>query len=147
MSDKTFIKLTFQKVQISEEDLKKIEHLFKEKFRKTENSYLINIRNEKINSNISIEIFTDSDEYYLISVYTNNTHLQLQSCSNFIISEMLEEVIFIAETELTISGLIISRQGDCALYSNVSRKILSTDFTELNSEKLLAAVALSVTEQ
>ncbi|MCB0727131.1 MAG: hypothetical protein KDD00_06680 [Ignavibacteriae bacterium] len=139
--------MTFQKVQISEEDLKKIEKLFTEKFRKTENSYLINIRNEKINSNISVEIFTDSDDFYLISVYTNNTHLQLQSCTNFVISEMLEEVIFISETETTISGLIISKQGDCALYSNVSRKILSTDFTELNSEKLLAAVALSVTEQ
>lgn len=139
--------MTFQKIQISEEDLQKIENLFTGKFRRTENSYLINIRNEKINSNISVEIFTDSDDFYLISVYTNNTHLQLQSCSSFIISEMLEEVIFISETESTVSGLIISRQGDCALYSNVSRKILSTDFTELNSEKLLAAVALSVTEQ
>ena len=139
--------MTFQKIQISEEDLQKIENLFTGKFRRTENSYLINIRNEKINSNISVEIFTDSDDFYLISVYTNNTHLQLQSCSSFIISEMLEEVIFISETESTVSGLIISRQGDCALYSNVSRKILSTDFTELNSEQLLAAVALSVTEQ
>jgi hypothetical protein len=57
---------------------------------------------------------------------------------------MLEEIIFISETESFISGLIVSKQGDCALYSNVDKKILQSDFSELNSEKLLAAVALSV---
>jgi hypothetical protein len=138
--------LTLQNFQIKEEDLKQIETLFSEKFQKTENSYLINIRNERINSNICVEIFPEKDAGYLISVYTNNTHLQLQSCTNLIISGMLEEIIFISETESNISGLIVSKQGDCALYSNVDKKILRSDFTELNSEKLLAAVALSISE-
>ena len=62
------------------------------------------------------------------------------------VSEMLEEVIFISETEEMISGLIVSKQGDCALYSNVDKKVLRTDFSELNSEKLLSAIALSITE-
>lgn len=138
--------MTLQNFQIKEEDLKQIETLFSEKFQKTENSYLINIRNERINSNICVEIFPEKDAGYLISVYTNNTHLQLQSCTNLIISGMLEEIIFISETESNISGLIVSKQGDCALYSNVDKKILRSDFTELNSEKLLAAVALSISE-
>jgi len=59
---------------------------------------------------------------------------------------MLEEVIFISEMKDKISGLIISKQGDCSLYSNVDKSILNKDFSELNSEKLLSAVALSVTE-
>jgi len=42
--------------------------------------------------------------------------------------------------------LIISKQGDCSLYSNVDKKTLSSDFLNLNSEKLLSAVALSVIE-
>lgn len=130
---------------ISENDLAKIEKLFSEKFQKSEASLLINIKNEKINSNISVEIFTEGEEC-LVSVYTSNTHLQLQSCTGFIISEMLEEVIFMSETETKLSGLIISKEGDCALYANVDKKILSSDFSELNSEKLVSAVALSITE-
>lgn len=138
--------MTLQKLQIREEELNNIEALFSGKFQKTENSFIINIKNDKINSNICVEIFPEKDEVYLISVYTNNTHLQLQSCTNLIISEMLEEVIFISETESSISGLIVSKQGDCALYSNVDKKILRSDFSELNSEKLLAAVALSISD-
>jgi len=129
-----------------QEDLRKIEELFSESFNKTENSYTISIRNEKINSVIFVEIIPDEESTYLISVYTNNTHLQLQSCSNMLISEMLEEAVFISETPEKISGLIISKQGDCSLYSNVDKRLLSSDFSGLNSEKLLAAMALSITE-
>ncbi len=138
--------MTLQKDNIKEEDLKRIENLFFETFKRKEDSYTINIRNEKINSNISVEILPDEDSMLLISVYTNNTHLQLQSCTNIIVSEMLEEVIFLSETSKSLSGLIISRQGDCALYANVDKKILRSDFSELNSEKLLAAIALSISE-
>ena len=142
----TFKKLTLQKDHIKEEDFKKIEGLFSETFERNEDSYTINIRNEKINSNISIEILPDENSMLLISVYTNNTHLQLQSCTNIVVSEMLEEVIFLSETNESLSGLIISRQGDCALYANVDKKVLRSDFSELNSEKLLAAIALSISE-
>ena len=138
--------MTLQKEHTRKSDFKKIETLFSEEFSKTESVYTINIRNEKINSNICLEIYPDGKENFLISVYTNNTHLQLQSCSNFIVSEMLEEVIFISETDNYISGLIVSKKGDCALYSNVDKKVLRSDFSELNSEKLLSAIALSIIE-
>lgn len=130
---------------IPDEEFGKIEKLFSVKIQQTADSYSIIIRNAKVNSDISVEVFPGENEY-LVSVYTSNAHLQLQSCTGFIISEMLEEIIFFSETESKISGLIISKQGDCALYSNVDKKILSSDFSDLSSEKLLAAVALSVTE-
>ncbi|MDQ3018984.1 MAG: hypothetical protein M3R36_00185 [Bacteroidota bacterium] len=138
--------MTIQKNHINKEDFVKIENLFSEKFNKSDNSYTIKIRNEKINSNICVEIYPDENDSYLISVYTNNTHLQLQSCTGLIVSEMLEEIIFVSETEENISGLIISKQGDCALYSNVNKSVLRSDFSELNSEKLLSAIALSITD-
>lgn len=138
--------MTQQKNHINEDELKKIENLFSEKFQKTENSYIIQISSEKNKSGISTEIFPEENGLFLISVYTNNTHLQLQNCTNMIVSSMLEEIIFISETDSFISGLIVSKQGDCALYSNVDKKILKLDFAELNSEKLLAAVALSISE-
>ena len=96
---------------------------------------------------LGIDIFREENNENLVSVYTENSHLQLQNCSGFIISEMLEEVIFISDTVDFISGLIISKQGDCSLYSNVRKSLLNKDFMNLSSEKLLSAVALSVTEQ
>lgn len=138
--------MTLQKNKITQEDLKKIENLFKEEFKKSGSVYSILIRSGKINSNISVELIEDENSGFLVSLYTNNTHLQLQSCNNILVSEMLEEVIFISETDNMISGLIVSKQGDCALYSNVDKKVLRTDFSELNSEKLLSAIALSITE-
>lgn len=128
-----------------------IEKLFDTSFRITDNSIILDIKNEVTHFKIHLEMFSDDvkgdDENYLISVYTNNCHLQLQNCKRIIISQMLEEIIFISDTGDKISGLIVSKRGDCALYSNVDKDILSKDFSELNSEKLLSAVALSVSEE
>lgn len=137
---------TEKKQGFDKDSVSRIEELFNTKFEKSEISYSVKIKNQKSNTIIFLEILLEGGNEYLISVYTSNCHLQLQSCSSFLISEMLEEVIFISETDDKISGLIISKQGDCSLYSNVDKSILNKDFSELDSEKLLSAVALSVTE-
>ena len=128
------------------ENLATLEQLFDVKLLKNDNSYSFTLANSKLKNSIALEIFLDSEGDNLISLYSENSHLQLQSCRYFIISQMLEEIIFYTETESKISGLIISKQGDCSLYSNVDKKTLSSDFLNLNSEKLLSAVALSVIE-
>ena len=137
---------TEKKHGFDKDSVSRIEELFSTKLEKSESSYSVKIKNQKSNTVIFLEILIENGNECLISVYTSNCHLQLQSCSSFLISEMLEEVIFISETKDKISGLIISKQGDCSLYSNVDKSILNKDFSELNSEKLLSAVALSVTE-
>jgi hypothetical protein len=131
---------------ISEEDVKRIEELFGKKFENVGNCRSVKLENLRTNGKISLEIFSEESKNYLVSVYTSNSHLQLQDCTRAIISNMLEEVIFISETSTHISGLIISKQGDCSMYAGVDRNLFSKDFTELSSEKLLAAVALSVAE-
>lgn len=131
---------------LNKENLSDLEKLFDIKFVKNEISYSFTIANPKLKNTIALDIFLDDDGDNLVSVYSENSHLQLQSCKNFIFSQILEEVIFFSETKNSISGLIISKQGDCSLYSNVNKKTLSSDFLNLNSEKLLSAVALSVIE-
>jgi len=131
---------------LNSENLAVLEKLFDVKLVKNDNSLSFNIVNSKLKNSIALEIFLDEDGDNLVSLYSENTHLQLQSCRYFIISQMLEEVIFYTENDTKISGLIISKQGDCSLYSNVDKKTLSSDFLNLNSEKLLSAVALSVIE-
>lgn len=131
---------------LNKESSKKIETLFDRAFEDQGECFSLKIKNIKNKNFISLDIFFEEGNYGLVSVYTDNAHLQLQSCSGFILSNMLEEVIFISETGDKISGLIISKQGDCSLYSNVKKELLNMDFMELSSEKLLAAVALSVVE-
>jgi hypothetical protein len=131
---------------ISDIEIKAIEGLFDTKFDLSEGSRSIKLENFRTGAKISLEILADGADTCLVSVYTSNSHLQLQNCTRAIVSNMLEEVIFVSETETRISGLIISKQGDCSMYADVDRNLLSSDFSELSSEKLLAAVALSVAE-
>lgn len=135
------------KIQINKDTIAQIEELLNTKISFNGESYSFKVKSLKSNSILGIDIFPDENNDNLVSVYTENSHLQLQSCKGFIISKMLEEVIFISDLGDYISGLIISRQGDCSLYSNVKKSLLNKDFMELSSEKLLSAVALSITEQ
>jgi len=129
------------KKQLREQNLKYLENLFNVKFNNNGTVYSFIVRNPRLKNSVALDIFMDDN---LISVYSENTHLQLQNCTEFIISAMLEEVIFYSENNDKISGLIISKSGDCSLYANVDKNTLKSDFTDLNSEKLLSAVALSV---
>jgi hypothetical protein len=131
---------------LSAANIKKIENLFGNKFVRKKNSINTNIRNLRSKTEINLELIEENKKSVLVSVYTNNCHLQLQTCNKFLISSMLEEIIFISKNGSKISGLIITKQGDCSLYSNVSIATLKKDFANLNSEKLISAVALSVAE-
>jgi hypothetical protein len=135
-----------EKYNFDEKSFNDFENLFNVKPVKSGNSVSFNLSNKQKKTEISIEIITESEDNALVSVYTENAHLQLQNVKYFLISGMLSEAIFISETEDKISGLIISSQGDCSLYSNVSKNILKGDFADLSSEKLIAAVALSLAE-
>ncbi|MCU0373364.1 MAG: hypothetical protein MUE56_09010 [Ignavibacteria bacterium] len=129
------------KKQLSEQNMIDLENLFNVKSNRNGTVYSFIVLNSRLKNSVALDIFMDDK---LISVYSENTHLQLQNCAEFIISAMLEEVIFYSENNDKISGLIISKSGDCSLYANVDKNTLKSDFTDLNSEKLLSAVALSV---
>jgi hypothetical protein len=82
----------------------------------------------------------------LVTVYTQNSHLQLHFCSGYVVSPMLREVTFIGETAGKLAGLIVEKEGGCSLYANVDRGILSGDFTNLGPEVMLSGIALSLSE-
>ena len=83
----------------------------------------------------------------MVVVYTGSAHLQLHSCSGYITSEELGEVTFVGESSGKISGLVVERQAACSLYANVTREVLSGDFTKLGVEVMLSGVALSLAEE
>lgn len=82
----------------------------------------------------------------LISVYTQNAHLQLHFCSGYVVSDLLGEVTFVAEQNGKLSGLIVEKEGGCSLFANVDRSLVSGDFTKLGPEVMLSGIALSLTD-
>lgn len=82
----------------------------------------------------------------LVSVYAASSFLQLQSCTGFIASQELGEVIFFARRGGTTNGLVVEREAGCSLYANVDDRLLSTDFAQLPPELIMSSVALSMAE-
>ncbi|HEX9751538.1 MAG TPA: hypothetical protein VGB22_09680 [candidate division Zixibacteria bacterium] len=82
----------------------------------------------------------------MIVVYTSGGHLQLHNCTGFVCSDELGEVTFVGESEGRLSGLVVEREAACSLYANVTRDLISGDFTKLGVEVMLSGVALSLTE-
>lgn len=82
----------------------------------------------------------------MVVVYTSGGHLQLHNCTGFVVSEELGEVTFVGEAAGRLSGLVVEREAACSLYANVTRDLISGDFTKLGVEVMLSGVALSLTE-
>ncbi len=131
-------------------DIENIAGVLEVKPVKRGNFYRFDLDDKKSKRKLSIEIYPaikiGRQTGNLISVYTINSHLQLQQCTGYIASEMLGEVTFYSEAEGKISGLIIEREAGCSLYANVDRSLLSGDFTRFGPEVMLSSIALSLTE-
>jgi len=82
----------------------------------------------------------------MVSVFTENAHLQLHFCTAFVASESLGEITFVAEAGDKLSGLIIERGAACSLFANVDRSLVSGDFTTLAPQVMMSGVALSLTD-
>jgi hypothetical protein len=82
----------------------------------------------------------------LLTVYAPSSFLQLPSCTGFIVSEELGEVIFFAKRDATVNGLVVERTAGCSIYANVDERLLSTDFTKLPPELTMMSLALSLAE-
>lgn len=99
---------------------------------------------------LALEIYTNlqvkRQQINMVSVYSQNTFLQLHNCMGFVASDVLKQVTFFGKHQGMVSGLIVEPTGGCSLYSNVDEQLLSEDFTQLPHEVMMASVALSLTE-
>ncbi len=112
--------------------------------------YRIRLENREEKRVLTLEIYPkiqlgDKDGM-LVVVYTASSHLQLHNCSGYVCSEELGEVTFVAETNGTLSGLVVEQVAGCSLYAGINRKLISSDFTKLGVEVMLSGVALSLAE-
>lgn len=115
-----------------------------------EDVYRFEIRNEEQSRRIALEIhlglMVGDRRMNMVSVYAQNTFLQLHNCTAFVASEVLNQVTFFGRNGDMTSGLIVEREAGCSLYANVDKQVLTGDFTRLPEDMMMCGVALSLTE-
>ncbi|MDZ7680385.1 MAG: hypothetical protein U5J63_01430 [Fodinibius sp.] len=112
--------------------------------------YRFEVKNEEENRKLALEIHlgldVNGEDLNMVSVYAQNTFLQLHNCTAFIASDMLKQVTFFGRQQNRTSGLIVEQGAGCSLYANVSETVLNSDFTQLPEDLMMCAIALSLTE-
>ena len=138
------------KFVFQEDDINVISKVLGIKPVKRVNHYRFVLENTKDRRRLSLEIYPEvpigDDQENLITIYTENSHIQLHSCTGYVPSESLGEVVFFSENKGRVSGIIVEKEAGCSVYSNVDAAILSGDFTQLAPEVTLSGIALSITE-
>jgi hypothetical protein len=139
-------------IEFGEQDARKVVSVLGAgTFNFEEDHYRIRLENREEKRLLTLEIYPKillgDKEGMLVVVYTSSAHLQLHNCSGYVCSEELGEVTFVAETDGTLSGLVIEQGAACSLYAGLDRRLISSDFTKLGVEVMLSGVALSLAEQ
>lgn len=136
--------------QFTEKEIAQISALLGVEGKSRGNNYRFELLNSESGNKLVLEIYPDipigKKNGNLISVFTQNTHLQLHFCTGFVLSEYLGEITFVAENEGHLSGLTIEKEAGCSLYANVDSNMLSGDLTQLGPEVMLSGIALSLAE-
>lgn len=132
------------------EILEEIAQLFEVKPKILGNNIRFEVNHHSPANKLTVEIYSNipigNRNGHLVSIFTVNSHLQLHFCTGVVVSEMLGEVTFVAESGKKVSGLIVEKQGGCSLFCNVDREILSGDFSQMGPEVMMSGIALSLTE-
>ncbi len=133
------------------EDIRKISKILNAEAEFVGGSYIINLFNKELNQLLFLSINSDTDyandeDSSIISVQTQYGYFELHNCTNYMIFEP-DEVIFISSNEEKVSCLIVSKDANCSMFSDIKRAILNTDISQLDSSVLLAAMQLSLIEK
>lgn len=137
--------------QFTKENIEAIAEVLNTKAKPLGNDvYRLEVANPEENRKLALEIHlgldVDDEAMNMVSVYAENTFLQLHNCTAFIASDMLKQVTFFGRQEDRTSGLIVEQGAGCSLYANVGEAVLNSDFTQLPEDLMMCAVALSLTE-
>jgi hypothetical protein len=134
-----------------QEDIRKISEILKVEPEFVGGSYILNLFNKDLHQLLFLSINNDIDyenneQSSIVSVQTQYGYFELHNCTNYTLFEP-DEVIFINSSEDKVSCLIVSKDANCSMFSDIKRAILKTDISQLNSSVLLAAMQLSLIEK
>jgi hypothetical protein len=136
--------------EFSAENIDLIGKIFDSKVKRIGDVSRLEVANEQSGRKLALEIHigleVDGEKMNMVSVYAQNTFLQLHNCTGFIVSDLLNQVTFFGKSQGKVSGLIVEKEAGCSLYANVNESLLTGDFTKLPTEVMMCSVALSLTD-
>ncbi len=136
--------------EFTEENLNVIGEVLGARIKKTNDVYRFELVNEEHNRRLALEMHinleVEGQKMNMISVYAQNTFLQLHNCTGFVASDILNQVTFFGKSDQKTSGLIVEKEAGCSFFANVSDKLLKGDFTRQPQEVMMSSVALSLTD-
>ena len=138
------------KLQLREEDIANISKILGAEPQILDNSYSWKLHNQENNQALIFTIFEQAkiDEdttICVVSAQTKHGYFELHSCTNYMVFEP-DEIIFLEVKPEFISCLIMGKEATCSMFSNINRKLLAMDLTQIDSPLLLSAMQLSITE-
>jgi len=115
-----------------------------------EGGFVWNLRNEKTKQQVVLTIYSSAgvsidSQDVLVSVQTTHGYFELHSPDTFMSIEP-DEIIFLKSQDEKLTSMTIGGSATCSMFSNISRSIIDTDFSELDPAVLLAAMQLSLTD-
>lgn len=135
---------------LKKDDLQKIDSTLGATHKAFEASYTWSLKSPDNAKPMVFTIYDQVDlggglEGALVSVQTRHGYYELHNINNLMFFEP-DEIILISSTTEFLSCLIIGSSSTCSLYSNISRSLLRSDFSELHPAVLLSAMQLSITD-
>ncbi len=132
------------------DDIEKISGILQTEVQNNDNNWTWRVNNPvtkqsfviSINNNVAL---SDNVAISVISIQTKQGYYELHDCIAYLVFES-DEIIFVQASDKYVSCLVISKQGTCSMYSNISRDILKADFNKLDPAILMSAMQLSLTE-
>jgi hypothetical protein len=131
------------------EDIEKISGILKSEPQVFESAWSWKLENKPAGQSLVFTLYNDvelgSDRGSLVSVQTLHGYFELHGCTGYLVFEP-DEIIFVQASKDKLASLIVGKECTCSMFSNISRSILSADFTALDPAVLLSAMQLSLTE-
>lgn len=134
----------------TEKEINLITNILEQKPKISDNSYLWSLVNPISKQSLNLTIYNNiefGEKLFdsIISVQTQQGYFELHDCTAFFIFEP-DEIFFIHSHNNKLSCLIISKECNCSMFSNIDKDLLSSDFSELDTRLLLSAMQLSIIE-
>jgi hypothetical protein len=134
----------------TDSDAQSISNILGIEAQKFDNSWAWSLLNKNLKQPLVLTIYSQAqiesdNQGVLVSVQTQHGYFELHGVTAYMPFEP-DEIIFVRSDAEKVSSLIIGKEGNCSLFSNIHKANISADFAQLDTAVLLSAMQLSLTE-
>ncbi|GAB5466468.1 MAG: hypothetical protein Kapaf2KO_19040 [Candidatus Kapaibacteriales bacterium] len=118
--------------------------------KETDGGYVWSVKNDKNKQQLILTVYPAAElspnhKGVLVSVQTTYGYFELHGPSMMFAVEP-DEIVFVQENETCLTSMTIGGSAALSMFSNISKEIVGSDYSELDPAVLLAAMQLSLTD-